>query len=617
MIFLPHHRQPIARRAATLSPPEYLYMGTERRTNQGVYWPSHIWGHHLCAGSSGSGKSRYLLFLLELYHELGANLFVMEPHRSLIASMLRALAKRPSTSQKTIYFAPFAPDQQHVLGFQPIPQDVPAADQWYVALVLVEAILTAFGQRHGFESPRTARVLYNICLPVLASGRGVLGMEAFLNPAKKSERKAMLKFLGNDHAHVISDWELFDSLNTTRQSEFLEGPANRLRFLLMPTLKNLFAHPKPLNLKNILEEKGVTVLIDLYHYNRVPKDLQRLLGVLFLQELYRLGLGRNIDVPDKLTTNHIVVDEANLFLSDSLAGSLEELRKAKLFYVLALQGLSQCRKESSYLLDSVLTNTRIKTCFQVSSDDADVLVRNIEKVDPYALKYQEPVVRYKPIQSLQEVISTSFSETSSETFVSGMSQSHGERATYSIPTGSNVDATSTGTSTNNGQSNSQSHGNSVTKGETRTLSPVTLHEEITDWKQHYFPLNESLILAAQNLVHQGVGECVFKADNLDAVHLKVKHIEPAPFHPQVTPFLVNNFLAMIASARPDIYRSISEVQAWMKRFDDTSPAQLPADTPSPTPSAPRVTAEPLPQEADDATPKIETVPAKRGLFKRR
>lgn len=602
------------------SAPEYLYLGTNRHHNQHpVYWPENIHAHHLCTGSTGSGKSFYLMLLAEIFHQSGANLFVIEPHKTLISNILRSLSKRLSSSRRTIVFAPFAPNQKYLLGFQPFPRDIAPDKQWFVALSLVEAILTAFGERYSFQSPRTARILYNICLPVLASGRGVLGIEAFLDPAKKADRRAMLKCLSTDHAHVISDWELFDSLTPTRQSEFLEGPANRLRFLLMPTVKRLFAHPKPLDLAKILEGKGITFLFDLSRYNCVTRDIQRLIGILFLQELYRLGLGRNVENPQHLTTNHILVDEANLFLSESTAYALEELRKAKLFYSIALQGLAQSRKESDYLLESLLTNTRIKTVFRVNSPDAEILAREMERSDPYRIKEQERIVRYKPVNVLQEVISKSFSETSSESFVKGMSHTTGDRATYTAPDVSNPNPINTGTNQSHGYSDSHTSGKSVTTGHTSTMSPVTIHEEVTEWKNHYFPLQDSIILAAQNLQHQGVGECVLKVDNQNAVHLKVKHIEPAHFHPHTTPLVINHFLAMVATAWPEIYLPAVEVETWMNRFDDISlpeilanNRQTPDSVPAPTSTVTST------QDSTDQTPDTpESAPRKRGLFKRR
>jgi hypothetical protein len=578
--------------------------------------------HWQICGSTGTGKSAFLYQLcLFLLHSNNGGI-IIDPHGSLKENLEYYVSEfAPFLADKIIFIDNFTESLNYVVGLSPIRSDIKDDEIQYNTLLLVESILKAFGGIPS-ETPRISRQLYNTILPLVSSKVSLIEAQHFLDPSKELERAY---FLENTQDQMVkADWQLLSKLPPAKQLEQLEGLANRLRPLLSNDRLRMILSAKPLDLARIMEEKKI-VILNANPGNKAIAAEARLLGIILINSIYTIAKNRNWR-NKHLSNFFVVIDEFAQYVCHEVGYSLEQLRKFRCYFILSHQHYAQLAIDNPYLAASVLGNCHTKLSFSVSYDDAEILAKQmlVPNIDLLEVKYIDQSERYRPTLQLMDVITESWSSTSSESFTNGYGQSFTNSSSNTTGT-----SESNSTSTSQGDSRSQSSGeqwadgeenpvkrlsngssnhvtrsnalmkgfsssvsnstgksegyssnNSTTKGSSKgtsrsvSHSPVTIHEKFIEEKPVFFTLQEQIFRYTAKLVNQGVGEAHLKTLGAPATPLKLIYIPPIAFDEIKSPVLLECLQENLVFFH-DCYQPVNQVQTTTKTI------VLPPQTPEP------------------------------------
>ncbi len=381
--------------------------------------------HMHVIGASGKGKSKFLERLIRQdlkNRKVGA--CVIDPHGALVDDIMDYVAhKAPHLASRIILFEPAAQTDQ-ITGFNPIPRDYDSLPNAVDGII--ESILFAWGQ--GEEAfPRLKSWLYNVLYPVLANKLTLVEALPMISLYAKAERQALLS--GVSSMQVRSAWDSFETLSSTEKLKMLEGVQNRLFRLLNSEHMRLVLSQQEnaLDFASIMSERKI-VLVSLRNYGRVHPANLRMLGIMLLSEIYRVGMQRNErrDNPPF----HMYVDEFGQYVTPVVAAALDEIRKKNIFFTVAHQHLAQLENDEmgKQILNSVMTNCRLKVAFGgLTPYDADQISKLIwtGKYDLKQEKHNTWVTKVRTKESTR----TSISE--GHTVADGITHTDSEGTNYS------------------------------------------------------------------------------------------------------------------------------------------------------------------------------------------
>lgn len=126
------------------------------------------------------------------------------------------------------------------------------------------------------------------------------------------------------------------------------------------------------------------------------------------------------------------LDEFGRFVSDDIARALQELRKYKVFLILAHQELEQLREDDRKVYSAVMSEPQIRVSFRISREDAEIMAKEMftGKIKPYE-KRRISQTKFRPVESTRRV--SSISESTSESDGYGESEGSGESETRFPP----------------------------------------------------------------------------------------------------------------------------------------------------------------------------------------
>lgn len=353
----------------------------ERRTV--VLSPQDEENHTHLIGSTGTGKSKLLeLILRQKIFDRSHGFCLLDPHGKLYNDLLRYIAHEcPHLADRIILFNP-AGEPDNVLGFNPLQKvlnpdgSINLDDLDYRIGTLISGCLKVWGQNDPDKTPRIAKWLENIFYTLLVNGFSLVESAALIstrqNPARDKMLENVLNFL------IDEDWETYQSSNLTMKQTQIEGAANRLRrFLSSEILRNILGQQENvLDFQKVMDE-GKIILVNLSPQGKLYSENLRLLGVMFVNEIFRVAQLRNCEDPN-LKRFDLFIDEFGKFVTRDIANMLEETRKFKVFCTLAHQHLEQLKKEDEYLYASVMANCKTKLIFgELGFQDAKTMAEQI------------------------------------------------------------------------------------------------------------------------------------------------------------------------------------------------------------------------------------------------
>jgi hypothetical protein len=216
-------------------------------------------------------------------------------------------------------------------------------------------------------------------------------------------------------------------------------------------------------------------------------ETQRLLGALLVNAIFHAAKQRN---PHNRRDYFVIVDECGQFATRDLANSLDELRKFGVHLILAHQRLRQLEREDSEVLSAVLTNAKARVVFGgLERPEAERMAKELftGHVRGDRIKHINVQTKFRPVLDTFEVETESWSDSNSESessgWSSGNSESRGESDSHPADRDDLADhtlTTSIGEGISRLESGALSSGHSNTHGGSRSIVPITRHEQFQE-----------------------------------------------------------------------------------------------------------------------------------------
>lgn len=322
--------------------------------------------HFYVVGATGTGKTKFLEFLIkqDINNENGFG--VIDPHGDLIEDIKGFLAlkyadRRKIISDRVVLIDPTDPD--FTVTFNPLEKmpNISVAEQ---ANELVSAFKNIWKDSWG---ARMEEMLTNSFIALsennmtLAELPSLLTDFHFRNKVSSNVKNPITR----QYLKVINTW------SPKMRAFWTESTLNKINaFLVDERIRHILCNPKSsFNLREIIDNKKI-LLINLDKGKL--KDAADILGSLLMSKIQMAAFSRS-DIPEsKRIPFYLYIDEFQNFASESFSIVLSEARKYRLRLIMAHQILSQIPTE---LRDLILGNTGIQAYFRLNRKDAQLLAK--------------------------------------------------------------------------------------------------------------------------------------------------------------------------------------------------------------------------------------------------
>ena len=348
--------------------------------------------HMHVMGKSGSGKSRWLAGFYVNLLKAGYSATLIDPHGDLARLVLAQLLAdgyfdREEAYDRLLYLdVPRGAREGRYLRFNCLKQPY---DTHTTTRLTLEAMRRAFPELDrnaghaapAFEQIVTAgtHVLVDNALP-FSELRSVL--------LDKARRERLLRQVADPLIHGFFHGE-YDAYGTGDRLN-LAGCTLRRLFLLLyaPVLGFALAAPdNQLEYRSILQENRSLIVNLAIH----DPDAKRLLGALLTVAAEQGAKSRaDVAATDRGGTHYVIVDECQLFVSNSSAAlneMLSQTRKFGMFVVLS----HQTRDQIPERMWGALQNVEVDITFRTGREDAERQAKVVGSVDPHAVKHEVAV----------------------------------------------------------------------------------------------------------------------------------------------------------------------------------------------------------------------------------
>ncbi len=329
--------------------------------------PAHRTQHMYVIGSSGTGKSTFLLNCISQGMRAGEGLAVLDPHGDLIDEIL---ARVPETRYDDVVLVDLA-DRDFPVGF-----NVLSAHSDVEKEILASDLVGVFQRLSSRWGDQMNSILANAIHAFLESEAGgtLSDLRRFL--IEEDFRNAFLTTVKDPD--IVYYWKReFPLLAGKPQASLL----TRLDTFLRPKLiRNMVSQKESrLDFGEIMD-RGRILLAKLSQ-GSVGEENAYLLGSLLVSKFYQLAIARQTVSPEERRPFYLYVDECHNFLTPSMASILSGARKYQLGLILAHQDLQQLSGKDTDVLSAVITNPYTRVCFRLGDLDAKRLERGFSHFD--------------------------------------------------------------------------------------------------------------------------------------------------------------------------------------------------------------------------------------------
>ena len=312
--------------------------------------------HVYIVGASGTGKSKFMEYLIRQDIDKRKGFGVIDPHGDLIEDVKAYLASELSEKEleeKVVLVEPT--NEKYTVAFNPL-EKVEGMSSAEIAAELVEAFKKIWIDAWG---ARMEDLLRNSLIALIETKRTQAG-----------------SFGKVRHPMARKYFERFSKLSPKTRAEWMESTLNKVSaFLADDRVRGMLSFERSsFSLRDIIDNEKILLL-------KLEKgklgEAAYLLGSLFLTKIKLAAFSRS-DVPrEKRVPWCLYIDEFQNFATESFIDTLSEARKYGLSLVMAHQTLSQLPRR---LQGSILGNCGIQICFRVSRKDAEIMAKEIFEV---------------------------------------------------------------------------------------------------------------------------------------------------------------------------------------------------------------------------------------------
>lgn len=509
--------------------------------------------HMHVLGSSGSGKSRFLEWMIRGDLRNRQGFCLVDPHGELYDAVV-AYCARHCLDRDIILLNLSEPDT--VVGFNPF-RKCGSPDVSVQVERRVTATMHAWGVENADDTPTLARTLRLIYTIMVEQGLGLPQTEHLLNFSAKDVRGFLIERLQTPF--IRREWlELHDLKPKEWRDEILSAKNRLFKILTSAALRRFMGLADfSIDLQSVMDE-GKVLLINLKQTQHLSYEAARTFGALLVNEFFECAIQRKSKRPDRDPDPYFLyLDEFQNFLSLDICRMLAEVRKRGLFLVLAHQYFEQLDED---ITAAALNNCQIKAVFGgLSALNARRMAEElfIGKLDPKRVKAAIYQTKFWPEYRRDKVYTKGSSHTASsghsntnagmQTSGSSILSATGTSSMYfeasdwlSFPqaTGqtseSNTEATgsssASGSSWSDTTSNSDSYGDSESEADIPIFVPVPFQELSS---VHYYTLDEQLAELTAALKNQFQRHCFIQIRQQETQPMLVPFVEP------VTTFIYN------------------------------------------------------------------------------
>ena len=508
-------------------------------------------------GAAGYGKSFVLRKLILQFISYGQPFALIDPHKELYEFAVSALHRSATRPEKIVLLDPG--DDRHSIAFNPLCCGI--TDPGEASSLVLEAVAKAWNAPGFDNTPRLERLLRGTFRLLADNNLTLLEAPDVLNVDNRALRQVLCENVSD--AWVRQDWQEYDKWPRAERIALVESSRNRLqRFMQSASVQLMLGQrDHALNMQRVMDDGHVF----LANVGNTPSpETKRLLGALVVNAIYHAAKQRN---PRRRKDFFVIIDECGQFATRDLANSLDELRKFGVHLILAHQRLKQLECEDGDILSAVMTNAKAKVVLGgLQRIEAEQMARELftGQVRGDRVKHVALATKFRPILDTFEVItessSTSESVGESDTESEGESESSGSSETtasgtqesgsqvYSVDEDTNLsshedddivtrtlgegssesesESTSFSQTSQRSSSRSSSRQSGWTEGTSRSVVPITRHEQFTEETGRQFwgidEQWEELIAAVHQL---GKREALVRLHNGPVLHIRTAEVQ--------------------------------------------------------------------------------------------
>ncbi|AUP79122.1 type IV secretory system conjugative DNA transfer family protein [Flavivirga eckloniae] len=358
-----------------------IHIGTNVHLEQ--EFPVHLdtesrLSHTHIIGATGVGKSTLIanMMLADIEQKRGCAIF--DPHGDICDDILQRIPEH--RKDDVVIIDPS--DSEYPIGFNLLEAHTEPEK-----IVLSSDLVSAFKRHATAWGDNMTAVLQNAVNTVLESSKGgtIIELKRFL--IEESFRDEYLTSVDDPSLHYY--WQ--NEYPMVRKG--IAPLLTRIDTFLRPKLvRYMLAQKQGVDISQCLAESKI-VLLKLSQ-GLIGEHNSYLLGSLFLAKFNQAALSRQGQNKDERTPYILYLDEFQNFITPSIEKILSGTRKYGLGLTIAHQELGQIQDLS--LLNSVISNPKIRICFRLGDSDAKRLESGFsyfEQTDLQSLERGETIMR--------------------------------------------------------------------------------------------------------------------------------------------------------------------------------------------------------------------------------
>lgn len=322
--------------------------------------------HMYVIGASGSGKTKFLEFLIQQDLADGRGFAVIDPHGDLAEDIKGFFAWQHRNDERAlrediVLIDPTDPTYTAV--FNPLERQ-PGVSSAELAGELISSFSRIWANAWGV---RMEDLMRHSLIALAEADRTLADLPAFLT--SNDDRRAILSTV--EHPGAIEYFKRFDAMTDRAKLTWVEPVLNKVNALLADERVRAFfsGQRSTFHLRGVMDEgKALIVKLDRGRLH----DSADLLGSLLLAKLKMAAFSRSNVSTSQRRPFTLYVDEFQNYASDSFGSILSEARKYGLQLVMAHQTLAQVSRE---LRSVILGNAGLQVFFRVSRSDAETLAK--------------------------------------------------------------------------------------------------------------------------------------------------------------------------------------------------------------------------------------------------
>lgn len=391
-----------------------VYINEETRS-----WHMHV------IGSTGTGKSKFLEWMIRGDILAGNGLCLIDPHGDLYDEILQWCAYKNFLSDREIIL--LNPSEgDYVTGFNPFSQGEGEIDAQVNRRIQVT--LKAWGMESSDQTPTLERWLRCIFWTLIEQRLSIVEAQYLVSLDHLDVLERLTARLSS--SLIAAEWRtLLNDLRYARDparaskdvmNELLSTRNRLFRLLTSPSLMNFMGQIDcNLNLAEIMDS-GKILLVNLKPSDRLDDMNARLLGTLLVNQLYETVRRRE---REGLSSRpfYLYIDEFQNFATHDIDKILAEGRKMGLHLIMAHQDLSQVEEVMS--VRTLLSTARTKVVFGgLNREDAICMVEEmfVHQLDLQEFKEAVTQTKFWPVYDRDQVTTKGRSSTTSGGHSSGI-----------------------------------------------------------------------------------------------------------------------------------------------------------------------------------------------------